>query len=194
MSVAAIILAAGRGTRFGDEPKLLAELEGRPLVRHVAEAALRSSARPIVLVAGHRAADVRQAVADLPLLIIVNDRHEHGLSTSLQLGFRNLPGDIAAAIVLLADMPRIHGPLIDRLIDAWTEAGGPAALIPTFGGERGNPVVLSSALRPDIETLKGDMGAGPILRRRDDVVLHPVEDPAVVQDVDTVDALAVLQN
>jgi molybdenum cofactor cytidylyltransferase len=193
MSVGALILAAGRGTRFGDEPKLLADLDGKPLVRHVAEAALRSRARPVVLVTGHRSAEVRRAVTDLPLDVILNDRYADGLSTSLQAGFRALPSDREAAIVLLADMPRIGTPLIDRMIDAWCAAGRPAALIPTFGGERGNPVVLSAALRHEIEALRGDTGAGPILKIRSDVALLDAGDPAVVQDVDTRTRLAELR-
>jgi molybdenum cofactor cytidylyltransferase len=193
MSVGAVILAAGRGTRFGDEPKLLAELDGRPLVRHVAEAALRSTARPVVVVTGHRARDVRSALADLPLRIILNERYEQGQSTSLQAGIRGLPEHAEAAVVLLADMPRIGADLIDGLAAAWIEAGRPAALIPVFRGQRGNPVVLSATLRAEIERLGGDTGAGPILKGRSDVVLHKVADPSVVQDVDTEDALNVLR-
>lgn len=193
MSVAAIILAAGRGTRFGGEPKLLAELGGKPLVRLVAEAALRARTDPVVLVTGHRSAEVEAAVADLPLRTFFNERYEHGLSTSLQAGFRSLPGDAEAAVILLADMPRIGAPLIDRLAGAWIEAGRPAALIPTYRGRRGNPVVLSALLRPEIGELTGDAGAGPLLKRRSDVVLHDVDDPALVQDVDDPAALAALR-
>ena len=56
--VAAIVLAAGRGTRFGEEPKLLARIGGKALVRHAAEAAVQSSADPVIVVTGHYAAEV----------------------------------------------------------------------------------------------------------------------------------------
>jgi molybdenum cofactor cytidylyltransferase len=194
MSVAAVILAAGRGTRFGEQPKLLADFRGKPLVRHVTEAALNSTARPVILVTGNRSRDVLKAVADLPVRPVLNSRFAEGLSTSLQTGFRSLPSDAEAAVVLLADMPRIGAPLIDRLIESWGQAGRPAALIPTFGGQRGNPVVLSASLISVIEALTGDAGAGPILRTRNDVVVQEVDDPAVVQDVDTAEALAALHN
>ena len=52
--VAAIILAAGRGTRFGDELKLLAQIGGKALVRHVAEAAVSSLVDPVIVVTGYR--------------------------------------------------------------------------------------------------------------------------------------------
>jgi molybdenum cofactor cytidylyltransferase len=92
-------------------------------------------------------------------------------------------------VVLLADMPLIRAGLIDTLVSAWGEMGEPAALVPTVNGQRGNPVVLSRDLESLIEGLSGDTGAGPILRGRADVMEYPINDPAILQDVDTGDAL-----
>ncbi|HEX2137270.1 MAG TPA: nucleotidyltransferase family protein [Microvirga sp.] len=191
--VAVLVLAAGRGTRFGEDPKLLATLRGKPLVRWVAEAAFASSARPIIVVSGHRAGEVAAALADLPLELVPNPSYADGLSTSLRAGFEALPREAAAAIVLLGDMPLVAGPVIDRLAEAWLAAGRPAALVPVTGGRRSNPVVLSRALESDIMALEGDAGAGPLLRRRADVVEYPLEDPALLQDVDTPESLAALE-
>jgi molybdenum cofactor cytidylyltransferase len=88
-------------------------------------------------------------------------------------------------------MPRVGAALIDRLIGRWRE-NRPAAVVPVVGGRRGNPVILSTALRDNIEALTGDAGAAPLLRRRADVVEEAVEDPAALHDVDTPDALAAL--
>jgi molybdenum cofactor cytidylyltransferase len=191
--VAAVILAAGRGTRFGEAPKLLAGLHSKPIVRHVAEAALASQARPVVVVTGHRAAEVEAALADLPLTIARNPAFAEGLSTSVKRGFEALPPETEAAIVLLGDMPLVDAPLVDRLIRRWAESR-PAALVPVSAGRRGNPVVLSMFLRPEIARLTGDMGAGPLLRGRQDVVEEPVETPGVIEDIDTPEALASLRN
>lgn len=188
--IAAIILAAGQGARFGVEPKLLAMLNGKPLVRHVAEAALGSSTSPVIVVTGHRAGEVEAALADLPLRIVRNPSYADGLSTSLWAGFAGLPQEANAAIVLLGDMPLIGAPLIDRLTVAWSERGRPAALIPVFEGRRGNPVVLSRAVEAQVRALRGDVGAVAFLRARSDVVEYPVDDAAIVADVDTMEALA----
>ena len=190
MTVAAILLAAGQGTRFGAPPKLLAPLGGKPLVRHAAEAAAASSARPVIVVTGHRAEEVSRQLAGLPVTLVHNPDFASGLSGSLKTAFAALPDAAEAAVVLLGDMPRISAALIDALCDAWEGAGAPPALVPVFSGQRGNPVVLSAALRPDIMALAGDAGAGPILRGRKDVVEWTTEDPSVVQDVDTPEALA----
>jgi molybdenum cofactor cytidylyltransferase len=193
MSVAAIVLAAGRGTRFGAAPKMLATISGKSLVRRVTEAALTSEASPVVVVTGHAAADVEAALSGMPVILTRNASYADGLSTSLKAGFGALPPEAEAAIVLLGDMPLVQVTLIDRLLQAWRGNGRPAALVPTLDGRRGNPVVLSRVLASDIASLAGDSGAGPLLRGRSDVIEWPVADPAVHEDVDTQQALEALR-
>lgn len=183
--VAAIVLAAGRGTRFGEEPKLLAQVGGKALVRHATEAAVDSKADPVIVVTGHRADAVEAELKGLPVRIVHNPLFADGLSTSLKAGFSALPPNARAAIILLGDMPLVSASLMDALVAGWHESGEPAALVPTLNGRRGNPVVISRALQPEIETLSGDVGAGPVLRGRPDVVEWPTADEAVVRDIDT---------
>jgi molybdenum cofactor cytidylyltransferase len=188
--VAAILLAAGRGSRFGEEPKLLARIDGKAIVRHSAEAALQSLAKPVIVVTGHRAIEVETELQNLPLRIVHNPRFTEGLSTSLKAGFAALPPKARAAVVLLGDMPFVSAGLVDALVTGWRDRGEPAALVPTLKGQRGNPVVVSRLLHAWIEELSGDAGAGPLLRGRPDVVEWPTTDPAVVLDIDTREELA----
>lgn len=183
--VAAILLAAGRGTRFGAEPKLLARVGGKALVRHVAEAAVDSVAGPVIVVTGHRADAVQAELQGLAIKVVHNPLFADGLSTSLKAGFARLPPEARAVVIVLGDMPLVTTGLINALVAGWHESGEPAALVPTLDGRRGNPVVISRALQAAIESLSGDLGAGPILRRRSDVVEWPTTDKAVVQDIDT---------
>jgi molybdenum cofactor cytidylyltransferase len=191
--VAALVLAAGQGRRFGDEPKLLASFRGTSLVRWVAQAALGSCAAPVIVVTGHRAEEIEAALADLAVEFARNPSYAEGLSTSLKAGFRALPARAEAAIVLLGDMPLVGSGVIDRLVDAWRASGRPSALVPMTDGRRSNPVVLSRSLAPEIMALDGDVGAGPLLRRRGDVAEYPLDDPALLRDVDTPAALAGLR-
>ena len=148
--IAAIILAAGRARRIqagADDGEVVAELAGKPLVRHAAEAALASEARPIIVVTGHAAASVEAALADLDLTFVRNGDPDAGLSRSLALGLAALPEEIDGAIVLLADMPFVTSGLIDRLIDAYASAAmEPQAVVPVHAGRRGNPVLLGRNL------------------------------------------------
>jgi molybdenum cofactor cytidylyltransferase len=183
--VAAIILAAGRGTRFDAGTKLLTLLDGKALVRHVAQAAIASMVEPVIVVTGHRSGEIEAALDDLKPRFVSNPSYAEGMSTSLKAGFSELPDDAEAAIILLGDMPLIGSSLIDTLVIAWREMGKPAALIPTLNGRRGNPVILSRTLDGQIAELTGDTGAGPILRNRSDVVEYPVDEPSIFQDIDT---------
>jgi molybdenum cofactor cytidylyltransferase len=187
--VAAIVLAAGRGTRFGREPKLLARLGGRPLARRVVEAAAGSIADPVIVVTGHRADEIEASLQGLTIHIVHNASFAQGLSTSLKAGFAALPAKVKAAVVLLGDMPLIEADLINGLVNGWREMGQPAALVPTLNGKRGNPVVLSRELESMVNGLSGDAGAGPGLRGRNGVVEWPTTNPAILQDIDTQDEI-----
>ncbi|TXN23278.1 nucleotidyltransferase family protein [Methylobacterium sp. WL9] len=189
--VGAVILAAGRGTRFGPEPKLLALLDGEPLVRHVAKAALASSAHPIVVVLGAHSSAVGAALEGLDLRFVENPHHAEGLSTSLRAGLAAMPDAVEAALILLADMPRITADHLDGLIAAYRDVRQrPSAVVPVSDGRRGNPVLLDlGKLAEALRNLSGDRGAGPLLAGRDDVI-EVAMDEAVAFDVDTPAALA----
>jgi len=197
--VAAIILAAGRATRFArtpDETKVVAALDGKPLVRHVAEAALASKARPVIVVTGHGAEGVVAALRDVPVRLAHNADFAAGMSTSLRTGIAALPPEQAGALVLLADMPRISPGVIDALIAAFDAAAPrvPLAVVPVHAGRRGNPVLVGRALFPAIMRLEGDHGARGLIETAGEGLLEcPIDDPAVTVDIDTRDALNALQ-
>jgi molybdenum cofactor cytidylyltransferase len=188
--VAAIVLAAGLGRRFGGASKPSAAFRGKPMIRHVCEAALASRARPVIVILGHRSRDVVQALAGLDVRIVENPDYERGLASSLQAGFAALPDEARAALVLLADMPLVEPATLDELIAVWRSAPDAPAVVPVHEGRRGNPVLLSRALASEIATLTGDQGAGPLLRRLPGVIEMPCDRESVLRDFDTPEALA----
>lgn len=192
--VAAIVLAAGQGSRFrasgGEGPsKLVAELGGKALVRHAAEAALASSARPVIVVTGHEAGAVRAALAGLDVGFVHNAGHAEGLSTSLRAGLAALPTDCEGAVVLLGDMPGVSAELIDRLIAAFTAQPDAAAIVPVSEGERGNPALLSRALFAKAAALSGDRGARKLIDEASAAVVEIPAGEAARADIDTREAL-----
>lgn len=194
MSVAAIILAAGQSTRFraagGDAvSKLVAELAGRPLVRHVAEAAFASRARPVIVVTGHARDEVMAALVGLPLIEIPNPLYASGLASSLKAGIAAVPPAAAGALVLLGDMPLVDAALCDQLIDAFINGREIEAVVPVHQGQRGNPVLVGSALFPAMAALAGDEGARKIIAAAK-VAEVAIAGDAVTVDIDTPSALA----
>jgi molybdenum cofactor cytidylyltransferase len=194
LHVAAIVLAAGRGTRMGPENKLLAEFKKKPIVRHTVEAALASKARPVIVVTGHQGDRVAGALKGLEVSFVQNSRFTEGLSTSLRAGLAALPPEIDAAAVVLGDMPEVSGVLIDRLAAAIDPVRGALIAVPTRNGKRGNPVVWSRRLFDDLARLEGDVGARHLIGLYADAVVEvPAEDESVFADVDTPEALALLR-
>jgi molybdenum cofactor cytidylyltransferase len=188
--VAAVILAAGEAKRFRrspDETKLVAELEGKPIVRHVAEAALASRAHPVLLVTGHAHAQVLGALDGLMLERIHNRDPGAGLSTSLKLAIGGLPDTARGAVILLGDMPRIGPSLIDRLIDAFEAAPvEPLAVVPVRGGRRGNPALIGRGLFAAVRMLEGDKGARDLIAAtRENILELTAGDLATEIDIDT---------
>jgi molybdenum cofactor cytidylyltransferase len=196
--VAAIILAAGRATRFGagpDTSKALALLDGKPLVAWVAEAALASRVCEVVVVTGHAGDAVGRVLAPLPLRQVHNPAYADGMAGSLQAGIYALPRGVSGAVVLLADMPKITPEIIDRLI-AHFEASGCAAdaVVPVREGRQGNPVLLGRSIFAAVGTLSGDQGARRLFgEARFQILSCMIDDDAIEVDVDTPAALAALE-
>ena len=189
-SVAAIVLAAGRSTRMGGPNKLLAEIDGKPLVRLAVEQALASAARPVIVVTGHQRDRVEAALAGLDVTFVHNPDYADGLSTSLKAGIAAVPPQADGAIVCLGDMPQVDAKLIDRLIAAFDPEKGALVVVPVMDGKRGNPVVWSRRFFPELGGLGGDVGARHLIASYPEAVAEvPVAGRGALFDVDTPDAL-----
>lgn len=189
-NVAAIVLAAGRSSRMGGPNKLLATIDGVPLVRRVVDAAEASKSSSVTLVTGHRAEQVASLFEKDEIQIIHNDDYEKGLSSSLATGIAAVPDDAVAAIILLGDMPMVSPQSIDRLIDAFDPEAGIHIVVPTFNGKRGNPVLWSRQFFSELRTISGDVGARHLVGRYADAVAEVEIGLEVALDLDTPEALA----
>ena len=195
--VGAIVLAAGQSSRFRaaggpDLTKLVAKLDGKPIVRRVVEAALAAKARPVVVVTGYARESVEAAVADLDVGVAFNPRFASGLASSLSVGLSAIPRDVIGALVLLGDMPWIEPQLIDALVDAFLAREGAVAAVPLREGRRGNPVLLGRGLFEAAMRLTGDEGARRLIGAlsASELVEVAARDTGVTLDIDTPSDLA----
>ena len=192
--IGAVLLAAGRSTRMGAANKLLAELDGAPMVARVAQRLLASRARPIIAVLGNQAEAVDAALGKLPVERVRNPEFIQGLSTSLKRGIVALPPDLDGALVCLGDMPLISGRHIDRLVAAFSPLEGRAIIVPTRRGKRGNPVLWSKRFFPEMAELAGDVGAKHLIGEHTELVSEvEMDDDAILVDIDTPEALEALR-
>jgi len=187
--ITAIVLAAGKSSRMGSN-KLLADLKGKPLLRHSVESLKASSVHNIIVVTGNEPERVQSALAPLDVTLVHNMNFAEGLSTSLKRGLAAVPAETDAVLVCLGDMPLIDAQTIDRLVAAFNVAEHRTICVPTFEGKRGNPVLWGRQHFITIDEIEGDQGARLLLDAlSDEVVEVEVKTQAVLIDVDTPQAL-----
>ncbi|SDR42731.1 nucleotidyltransferase family protein [Natronobacterium texcoconense] len=183
--VGGVVLAGGTSDRFGDRNKLLASLEGAPLVAHAARTLLETDVDPVVVVVGYEADRVQEAVSELPVTTVSNPTYEAGQSTSVRSGVETLRErtTVDAAVIALGDMPFVDPSTVDALVSAYASGAGDA-LAPAYESERGNPVLFDRRFFDLLTAVEGDVGGRRILLEGDSSALVAVDDPGVCRDVD----------
>ncbi|CAK15648.1 nucleotidyltransferase family protein [Pseudomonas entomophila] len=186
MSVVALVLAAGQGSRFGGDKRRALLADGRSLLQHSVERALAvfDEVR-VVLRAGERAEDL-----GLPTgcRIVVSPEAGLGMGHSLAAGAASLDNCAAEAVsIVLGDMPWIQARTFRRLIEA---ASPTAIVVPCHHQQNGHPVLFGRTYWPELTVLAGDQGARSVLQRhRQQMLVVEVDDAGVLRDVDTPAAL-----
>jgi len=183
--VASVILAAGRATRAGVTKQLL-QLAGKPLLQHVLDNAAASRVDDIVIVLGHDQENIRRLVDTGSGRVAVNPAFESGQGSSLAAGIEALDESVDAAIILLGDQPGIRAEIIDAVIAAYVGRGA-SIVIPTYLGQRGNPVLFDRSLFQELQTIAGDTGARLLLGKRQAGIQTVPFDFAPPPDIDTMD-------
>ena len=192
--IGAIILAAGHSSRMRTDDerlnKLLRPLAGRPMIRHVVEAALKSAVSDVVVVTGSDGSAIKAALENMPVTFVNNSNYSKGLSTSLISGLNALPESCDGALVILGDMPAIVPGLLDRLIAAFDPAEDRTIIVPVHHGKRGNPVLWARRFFPEMRELSGDTGARSLLGPYSGLICEvEAGTDAPLTDIDTQEAL-----
>lgn len=200
-SAAAVILAAGAGTRMGG-PKALLEFERTLLVERTIETALRGGCADVLVVLGASADEVRRRADLRSARIVVNEEWPEGMGSSLRSALRTLrsgeppepPIGIDAALILLVDQPFVGPRAVRAVLDAWR--GGARLASASYGGRRGHPVLLGREYWTEaVASAKGDAGARALLAEHAaDLVLVPCDSLADPRDLDTPADLAELSD
>jgi molybdenum cofactor cytidylyltransferase len=161
--VAGVVLAAGSSTRMGRN-KLLFEAGGETVVRRAVRSAEQAGLDPVVVVLGHEAEAVRAALASAPCRFVVNPRHAEGMNSSVRAGIAALPPDVAAGVVLLADMPFVSAQMIASLVERY-RTGDALLVVSEYDGVQAPPTLFDRSLFAELEGPEGK-GCGKRMRRR----------------------------
>lgn len=194
-ALGAVLLGAGMSERFGTENKLLADIGGDPLIRKVVSEVIGSGIAEVVVVTGWDKVRIATAIEDLPARCAHNKNWRSGMGTSVAAGIAALHGDIEGAFVVPGDMPRLTSLLLVGLASAFDESGRRRVVFPvTAGGDQRNPVLWPRRYFQKLTELSGREGAKELLQSTGlECVAVPVDDPAILEDVDTLEDLQRMQ-
>lgn len=173
--------------RLGQNKLLLPWAETTVLGRVLSNALAASRLEKVILVLGYQAEEIcrRLKLKESPRLsIAVNNDYEKGQSTSLRTGLAMVPND-QAAIFILADQPLITAEIIDDLVLAWKESKAAIVAPVDESGRRGNPVLFSPTLFPELESLRGDQGGKQLLDKYGNMSLFLPVPNGIFADIDT---------
>jgi molybdenum cofactor cytidylyltransferase len=170
--------------------KQLLPLEDRPLLQHVVDTTAASCLDEIILVLGHHAEEIREAIhCPTRVRVVVNADYAEGQSTSLRAGLSVANPDAAAVAVLLGDQPRVTAQLIDRMATAFTNSAA-CVVRPVYAGVGGHgvpghPVFWARRVWPYIHKLRGDQEARALLRTHPEWLFEVAVEGDAPRDVDT---------
>ena len=163
--VACVVLAAGTSTRMGTN-KLLLDLDGQPVVRRAACAALAAGLSPVVVVLGHESALVEQAIGAVAsqVQLVVNPDFLMGVNSSLRTGILSLSDTVNACVVMLADMPFVTSAMSSGLVTEYRASHAPL-VISDYDGVNAPPMLYDRALFGELMTMEGE-GCGRAVVKR----------------------------
>jgi molybdenum cofactor cytidylyltransferase len=187
--VTGILLAAGSSQRFGAD-KQSTLLGGVPMLTRAARLLLDAGFVMPIVVLGPRVAEHRPLLAGLPLRIVENPAAESGMASSL-IAATDAAGDCDAIVITVCDQPAVTAAHLEALVAEWRSTGS-SIVASSYAGTQGVPVLFAATHFPELQQLRGDRGAGPLLARHAEAVqLIPL--PGGELDIDTPADLTRLQ-
>jgi len=180
----AVILAAGESRRMGRQ-KLLLPFGDATVVEAVVRTALASDVDRAVAVLGADREAVRAKLEPSGVDFAVNERFADGMLSSIQTGFRALPPEAEAAVVMLGDQPFLPPLVVDAVVRGYRESLK-GIVIPVFRTKRGHPVLVDLKYREEVLALDPSDGLRHLMRTHpEDIAEVEVDDANILRDLDT---------
>jgi molybdenum cofactor cytidylyltransferase len=193
--VSTILLAAGRSRRMGAFKPLL-PFGAQTVIETCVNNLLAAGCERVVVVVGHRAEEVREALAHLPVSFALNDEAGSEMGVSIARGVEALSGDdgaesltrgaeAGALLIALGDQPAVTAKEIECVVAAHRRTGA-RLVVPVWQGRGGHPVLVSLSLRASLLTLDAERGLRALFDAHAGEVLRlPVASPYIARDMDT---------
>ncbi len=193
MKTAAIVLAAGGGSRYkGNQFKLLEQIHGTSIVKISVQKMIMAGFSPVIVVIGSHSSEVRAEIGDLDISLVENKNWLQGQSFSLKKGLEMMPDGCSGVCIALADMPFVKGETITQL-DSFHHKFPDSIIVPTFQGKRGNPVIFPQCqIKKLFQAAHSDQGGRSLIGKEATEWIE-VNDQYILKDIDTVEDYINLQ-
>ena len=185
LQVTAILLAAGRSSRMGAFKPLL-PFGKTTVIRSCIDNLKRGGIGDIVVVLGHRAAEIKEHLSDLDLTFALNPDPDSEMSASILSGIERVPPETKAVLIALTDHPAVPAEVVSTLLASWQ--AGAKLIIPEYDGRGGHPVLIDLEFRKELQTVDPARGLKSLFDGHPRVVQRvPVKSPFIARDMDTWD-------
>lgn len=187
-SVGAVLLAAGQGSRMGNQPKSLLRLNGVSLIDLSLTALREAAVNNVVVVTGFYYDQIEPRLKTSAVRIARNPNPGEGQPGSVRLGLETLGHQFSAVLVMLCDQPLLSAEDLQTLIKAFQQRDHGEIVVPTVHGSRGNPVVFSGAVIREILAQDPAISCRAYMDRHPELVsFYETDNDHFVTDVDTLD-------
>ena len=184
-----ILLAAGQSKRFGDKNKLLAIINGKPIINHILDTLVEIyDPSELIVIIGHEHKIIKNLILNKDIKIVENINYKKGIGTSIALGINNLDSEIDGVMIIPADMPYINPKDLINLEKKFVELNCVKVVMPEHNSKIGNPVILPRNYFNTLKILKNDFGAKSMIRKKDIITLKT--EFGTIFDIDTQAELA----
>lgn len=186
----AVILAAGKGTRMkSDLPKVLCEVNGRPLIDYVLDAVEKTPIARSIVVIGYRGDDVKRTLSRRPNVDFAEQTEQLGTGHAVMMCREQLAGHDGAVVVLAGDSPMIQSDSLNQLLEVF-EQSKPACMLGTLNKE--DPSGLGRIVRDSEGNFSGiveEKDATEAERQIDEVNMstYIFDGPSLLQSLDLLD-------
>ncbi|MCU0496120.1 MAG: selenium cofactor biosynthesis protein YqeC [Anaerolineae bacterium] len=184
--IGAVVLAAGLSTRMGQPKMLLPWTDERTIIEHIVYQLIRARIDQITVVTGHYSREIKALLKPLEVQVIYNKNYKTGeMLSSLKVGLGAFGGNIAAALVVLGDQPRLQPKTLYHLLHHYSESTHDL-IIPSFQMRRGHPVLIGRRYWGEIQNLASDRSLRDFLNTHSERIHYVnIDNDSILRDVDT---------
>jgi molybdenum cofactor cytidylyltransferase len=184
--VGAVVLAAGLSRRMGQPKVLLPWANNRTILEHIIDQLIRARIDQVTVVTGHQSREVKALLKPLDVDVVYNQDYKTGeMLSSVQAGLNAMPPQVAAALIVLGDQPRIQPKTVYHIMNTYAETASDL-IVPSFQMKRGHPLLIGRRYWGEILALRENSSLRDVMNAHSDAITYVnIDNDSILRDIDT---------